>query len=120
MPQLTTFALTPVPNAAAQARRRVRELLADVPVVDLRDVELAVSELVTNAVRHGEGTVHVDVWRLDDRVRLQVGDAGRGAADVRPRTPDQTGGWGLRIVDAVSIRWGVHEGSTHVWCEIPL
>ena len=28
------------------------------------------------------------------------------------------GGWGLHLVDQVAQRWGVHEGSTHVWFEL--
>jgi hypothetical protein len=28
------------------------------------------------------------------------------------------GGWGLSIVDALASRWGVHEGTTHVWFEL--
>jgi hypothetical protein len=33
------------------------------------------------------------------------------------RRPD-VGGWGLHLVQTLSNRWGVHEGSTHVWFEI--
>jgi hypothetical protein len=25
---------------------------------------------------------------------------------------------GLALVDAVSSRWGIHEGTTHVWAEV--
>ena len=62
----------------------------------------------------------MDLARFDDRLRLEVVDEGDGAAEVHRGPADETGGWGLRIVDAVSIRWGVFEGTTHVWCEIPL
>jgi hypothetical protein len=37
---------------------------------------------------------------------------------VRDNTLDQLGGWGLHLVEAESSRWGVHEGTTHVWFEI--
>ena len=30
----------------------------------------------------------------------------------------EVGGWGLHLVQTLSDRWGVHEGSTHVWFEI--
>jgi hypothetical protein len=29
------------------------------------------------------------------------------------------GGWGLHMVETLSRRWGVREGSTHVWFELP-
>ena len=32
--------------------------------------------------------------------------------------PSLEGGWGLYLLDRVARRWGVHEGSTHVWFEI--
>ena len=36
------------------------------------------------------------------------------------RAPSADGGWGLRIVDSCATRWGVEEGSTHVWFEVDL
>ncbi len=30
----------------------------------------------------------------------------------------EPGGWGLHLVEALTDRWGVYEGSTHVWFEI--
>jgi hypothetical protein len=36
----------------------------------------------------------------------------------RAREFAQVGGNGLRIVDAEATRWGVHEGTTHVWFEL--
>jgi len=37
---------------------------------------------------------------------------------LRRRAFDQVGGWGLEIVEDVASRWGVHEGTTHVWFEL--
>ena len=37
---------------------------------------------------------------------------------ARDRPATDVGGWGLHLVQTLSNRWGVHEGSTHVWFEI--
>ena len=37
---------------------------------------------------------------------------------ARDRPATDVGGWGLHLVQTLSERWGVHEGSTHVWFEI--
>ena len=37
---------------------------------------------------------------------------------ARDRPATEVGGWGLHLVQTLSNRWGVHEGSTHVWFEI--
>ena len=36
------------------------------------------------------------------------------------RERDRIGGQGLNIVDALASRWGIHDGSSHVWCELGL
>ena len=37
---------------------------------------------------------------------------------ARNRPATEVGGWGLHLVQTLSDRWGVYEGSTHVWFEI--
>lgn len=83
--------------------------------------ELVVSELFTNAVRHGDGRVSVRLALLDGVVRVEVADEG-GRRPVL-RVPDPTGrdpgGWGLQLVGQLSDDWGaeVSEGRTMVWAE---
>lgn len=84
-------------------------------------LELAVSELVTNALLHGEGGIDVTVELHGDRVRLAVEDEGFGPEPVRVREPTITGsgGRGLRLVDGLSDSWGARRvpGRTLVWME---
>lgn len=82
------------------------------------DVELLTSELVTNAIRHGRTEMLVTVDVDDERVRVEVAD--RNPARPQLRVPDETGGRGLRLVDELSDRWGVHGGrpGKTVWFEI--
>ncbi len=82
---------------------------------------LVSSELVTNAFQHGRGKIELRLKLLGRLLRIEVIDEGRDqAAAVRQREGDETGGWGLRIVDQLAARWGVFEGATHVWAELVL
>jgi anti-sigma regulatory factor (Ser/Thr protein kinase) len=106
----------------APARRFVRVTLAGWGLSDqAAQLELAASELVTNALLHGEGGIDVTVELHGDRVRLAVEDEGFGADPIRCREPTSTGsgGWGLRLVDGLSDSWGAHRvpGHTLVWME---
>lgn len=108
------------PAAASRARRLLDELPGDRLEADALDQsKLLVSELVNNAVLHGRGRITLRVDVDEDRLRAEVIDEGSGFERVvRDNTLDQLGGWGLVLVEAESSRWGVHEGTTHVWFEI--
>ena len=107
-------------NSAARARRVVADLCeTELDADELDRARLLVSELVTNAVLHGQGAITLRVGLDADRRLIEVIDEGSGFERVfRQNGVDQLGGWGLSIVDAGASRWGVHEGTTHVWFEI--
>jgi len=116
----STLTLPPEPDSVAEARRHVRELLAyELEPDRLAEVELVVSELVTNAVRHGPGNQPLTLrLALDDAGRLlgEVEDKGDGTIEIRKQDPGTiVGGLGLPIVEQVTTDWGVYPGSTHVW-----
>lgn len=108
-------------TAPAQARRAVEAFGAALDPSVVPDVKLLVSELISNSVKYGrDGDVQL-ILRSEDphHVHVEVVDQGSGfvpAARDRPRT--EPGGWGLHMVEALTERWGVREGSTHVWFEI--
>jgi anti-sigma regulatory factor (Ser/Thr protein kinase) len=107
-------------HAPAAARRAVERLEGKVDDGLIPEVRLLVSELITNSVKYGEGsiTLKVDVDR-PGKVRAEVIDQGAGFIPVaRDRPATEVGGWGLHLVQTLANRWGVHEGSTHVWFEI--
>jgi len=119
MPLSFSIDLPRDPTASRLAREQVTDRFADTldPPV-MADVMLAVSELVTNAVLHGGGRIELRVEADDRSVKGEVVDAGRGLEQqIRDRGVD---GSGLRIVGRVARRWGVFQGTTHVWFEIPL
>ena len=84
------------------------------------DVKLLVSELISNSVKYGHHRRLHTSGKGPGHVHVEVVDQGVGfvpAARDRPKT--EPGGWGLHIrVEALTERWGVREGSTHVWFEI--
>jgi anti-sigma regulatory factor (Ser/Thr protein kinase) len=115
-------------DAPSRARRFVRSRLIGIPAKRASDAVLIVSELVANSVVHAGGGDHdavlVELTRLDDRVRLSVTDRGSQEEPHIPAPdPDMLHGFGLRVVDQLSLAWGVVRdgaGSTRVWCDLPL
>jgi anti-sigma regulatory factor (Ser/Thr protein kinase) len=89
----------------------------------LAATELVTSEVVTNAVRHADGTGTVEI-----RIRLRAGDLTVEVADGDPRPPvpqsDRAGlpgGHGLHIVQASTSAWGwrpQRSGGKVVWFTI--
>jgi hypothetical protein len=88
-------------------------------VMELDRAKLAVSELTTNSVRHGQGDITLRADLDDSRLRVEVIDEGPGfARPPRVTDPEQVGGWGLDLVEGASTRWGIADGAPRVWFEI--
>ena len=104
-------------GAPADARRFVDELLESSPHRDA--AKLVVSELVTNAVRHGgRDAGHIDIAiEIAGAILLEVSqpDHSGFVASIRSPGIDDATGRGLMIVDAVSSSWGVEESNGRVW-----
>jgi anti-sigma regulatory factor (Ser/Thr protein kinase) len=100
-------------EAAAKARRALREL--DLPLPLASDAQLAVSELVTNSIRHAglapDDLIRITVDWSGARLKVHVRDGRRGvrpavvSGSIRP-APGADSGWGLYLVDRVASRWG--------------
>jgi anti-sigma regulatory factor (Ser/Thr protein kinase) len=114
-------------SAPSLARRWTADLLrgelgneAGAPDL-LDDTVLCVSELVTNAVTAGCSSLTLQVW-VDARVvRVSVLDDAPGRPTPREAGPGDRSGRGLRLVEAVSRRWGVDPAASgkEVWAELP-
>jgi anti-sigma regulatory factor (Ser/Thr protein kinase) len=108
---------TALPRASGSVRA-ARELVAihgvGLSVRQLDDAGLMASELVTNALRHGRGAITIRITSGLDDVTVEVADEGH--ADVAIASASgASGGWGLRLVDALADAWGARHGSTRVW-----
>jgi len=100
------------PSAIGDARAFLGEVCGATPGVEVQPLALALSEIFTNAVRHGRGDSCDVVVRLSpDAVRVEVRADGEAfAVPTEPPEAMAAGGRGLMLVDAVSDRWGVDAG----------
>jgi anti-sigma regulatory factor (Ser/Thr protein kinase) len=116
--------LEPTPEAAYEARLAVRRCFYDsLPAVTLHDLMIVVTELVTNSVKYGPGgEIEVRIGALPEGVvRGEVRDQGGAGRPGIRESPSLEGGLGLRMVDALTRRWGVDARErTRVWFELGL
>lgn len=111
-------------EAAALARRTVRDVLRSwrlEPTMGF-DAQLATSELVTNAIRHGEHHVRLLLELTSDTLRISVSDGSSRLPDQRLSEDDGEGGRGLLILASLG-EWGVETtatGGKQVWVHLPL
>lgn len=115
------YRIEPEDDGPARARAIVdKELAPVVPRRTLEELELMVSELVTNGIKFGtkDGNEAVTLdLRIDDHVRC-------GVISKSPpfRVQDQSAQperWGLKMVADLADRWGVQrlDERTQVWFE---
>jgi anti-sigma regulatory factor (Ser/Thr protein kinase) len=126
VPTSSSMAVPHGPAGVGQARHRMREQLRSHGVSDsvVDDAVLILSELLSNACRHGRPLGrHTDVgdgdiraaWRVDRAggLTVEVTDGGGPTRPV-PATPSVTarGGRGLNIISALADEWGVRDSSS--------
>jgi anti-sigma regulatory factor (Ser/Thr protein kinase) len=105
------------PDSVRTARRLLDAHAGTLRPQQRTDAALMVSELVTNALLHGSGTISLRIDLERDALRIEVSDEGNVALSPTP-TAGAHGGWGLRIVEELADDWGVLEGSTRVWLRL--
>ena len=90
-----------------------------------QSAELAVSELVANAVEHGDGEITLRAWLGDEYLRVAIHDEGLTLQDAWSAGLDEgSEHFGLRVVDGVADEWGTSSdpnglGKT-VWFKVGL
>lgn len=121
--------VSPSPADVAAARAEIAKNLRQEGVSDdlVEDAELAVNELLTNAIHHARPLPSGDIavrWEVrEECIRLGVSD---GGSSTLPRLnnagPTATRGRGLYIIDAICTNWTVvreTSGKT-VWAELAI
>ncbi|MGI5470674.1 SpoIIE family protein phosphatase [Streptomyces sp. CA-132043] len=116
------WSLAPEARSVARARELARDQLTDWGLEALVDTtELLVSELVTNALRHGHGDIRLRLL-LDRTLVCEVWDADLAQPRRRRARDTDEGGRGLQLVGLLSRGWGSRRtprGKT-VWFELDL
>jgi anti-anti-sigma factor len=91
---------------------------------EARDVLLLlVSEVVTNAVRHGssdpDDRIRLSLIGGAGTIRVEIEDPGPGIPEWMPDDdPLRESGWGLVMVDRLATRWGIQHDPSRVWFEL--
>jgi anti-sigma regulatory factor (Ser/Thr protein kinase) len=112
------------PASVPVARRWLRRVLSWSPRVD--DLELIVSELMSNAIRHTPsghdgGTVAVTIRWSPGAARIELEDDGTGQWSTAPHDAFAECGRGLMLVSALAddIGHDITRGQHHrVWAEV--
>jgi anti-sigma regulatory factor (Ser/Thr protein kinase) len=123
---LLRYALPARSTAIRGARAYVRDGRSGVLRPNkVAEAELLTTELFTNALRHAHlragDPVGLEVIVTPRSVRVSVIDAGSGFdfGKMLREPPNDTGGWGLFLVESIADRWGIDESPPHrAWFEI--
>jgi signal transduction histidine kinase len=106
-------------RAPARAREAVEQFASRIDPSIVPGAKLLVSEIVTNSVKYGRGDLRLLLEADGRRLRCEVIDDGQGfTPSARQKPTTDVGGWGLHLVETLAERWGVRDGSTHVWFEL--
>jgi anti-sigma regulatory factor (Ser/Thr protein kinase) len=115
----TTLELPREAGSAGIARLIVSAHGASLSRDRLKSANLMVTELVTNACRHGTGQIQLIVRSGTEGIRAEVQDEGGAEIEIAPAQPrPPRGGWGLYFVDRLADTWGVEAGEARVWFRI--
>ena len=99
--------------AAARALAHVRAAACGLDAGRVADVEVVVTELLSNSVEHGSGSGTVRFWAGDGEFVCEVHDRGRlgdPLAGRHPATPYQPRGRGLLLVNHLADLVRLHTG----------
>jgi serine phosphatase RsbU (regulator of sigma subunit)/anti-sigma regulatory factor (Ser/Thr protein kinase) len=120
--QVATWDVPTDPMAVGGAREFAARQLAAWGLEDVTfTIELVVSELVTNAIRHGNGPIQLRLIR-EDALICEVSDRSSISPHLRRAHSEDENGRGLFIIAQLTERWGTRytrAGKT-IWAEIPL
>lgn len=108
------------PIAASLARRQLAGALPDLPTQVVQEAQLLTSELVTNALMHGQGLITMSIVRDEQSLTVRIADEASEGPVVREHDLGAQAGRGLRLVEELTTRWGTEpvvggHGGKVVW-----
>ncbi|MGW6852066.1 PAS domain S-box protein [Streptomyces virginiae] len=120
-----TVVLDADPSSVGEGRRFLRSTLTAWGKDDeqLRETAcLLVSELLSNAVRHGRGPLRLRLRQAGRELGVEVCDGSPVLPQARFAAPDAESGRGLLLVDSMASSWGTlpTAESKAVWFALPL
>jgi anti-sigma regulatory factor (Ser/Thr protein kinase) len=120
-PLSSALVLGALPPAAGCARLHARNVMCEWDLAEAAEnAELVVSELTTNAIRATTGpdgrpryenelsglpVIHLRLLSDRARVLIEVWDRSAGTPSAKSPAPDEEGGRGLMLVDALCDQW---------------
>jgi hypothetical protein len=127
------------PAPERRARRLVTDVLADLGIVEeIDDVQLAVSEMVTNARRHAPPPSELRIFICAEIVKVAVTDGGTDLDALTDRLGEaaagvpvpalEESGRGLQVIAALfpnrcgvepALAWPGRRGAKQVWVSVP-
>ena len=99
------------PESVTAARRFATETLRASPAGVIEAVELMVSELATNCIRHTRAGFDLTIKQSTKEILVEATDHSGGEPKMRSPKPTDPNGRGLRIIDMLSTAWGVEQRS---------
>ncbi len=113
--------LPPEATSAGRARRMLREVLEGSDNEESLDAaQLAISEIVTNALVHAGTSMRLRILLADEGFRVELTDGNSRLPSQRDFGTSAPTGRGLLLVEELVTRWGAHpvpDGKV-VWFEI--
>jgi len=104
----------------------LRRLSVPLSRTDAETASLVLTELITNAIRHGcadsGAGVGVAILHAPGYLRFEVSQSGPvlEPQQIRQRRPGVERGYGILILDRLCRAWGVDNGARMVWAEVSL
>jgi anti-sigma regulatory factor (Ser/Thr protein kinase) len=106
--------LTPDASSLSAGRRFVARTLRDwqVDEAHIEPVTLVANELLANAIVHAHSAPVLSLTEAGSDLMLRVADDSPSLPVARSAVPDETGGRGLMLVEALADQWGCEPSSS--------
>jgi hypothetical protein len=114
--------LTPDREASFRATQAVRERFRTLTETTRKNLAAVLTELVENSVERGPGRpITLTLVLRADSIRGEVADHGNPVGPIpQIKSRGERNGDSPALIETLTSRWGVYEGTTDVWFEIPL